>query len=84
MYRLYDAQRMHLKRLEDAARDNYQQQIRDMTTAALATNGQVDAAKKSSEAHWKQYEATTDAHDLAKMNSSSLNPSATMTQGTKF
>ena len=48
---------MHLKRLEDAARDQYQQQVRDMTQASLATNAQVDASKKSSEAYWKNYEA---------------------------
>ena len=81
---MYDAQRLHLKRLEDAERDNYQQKIRDMTTAALATNSQVCAQKQSSEAYWKAYEAKTDQHDLLKMNQTALNPSATMTQGTKF
>ena len=73
-----------MKRLEDAERDNYQQQVRAMTKAALATNAQVDASKKSSEAHWKQYEQKTDQADLAKMNQTALNPSATLTQGSKF
>ena len=31
-FRMYDEQRLHLKRLEDAARDNYQADIRAMTT----------------------------------------------------
>ena len=75
---------MHLKRLEDAARDQYQQQVRDMTQASLATNAQVDASKKSSEAYWKNYEAQTDKNDLTKMNQSSLNPSASLTQGEKW
>ena len=55
-----------------------------MTKAALATNAQVDASKKSSDAHWKAYEARVDQADLAKMNQSALNPSATLTQGSKF
>ena len=55
-----------------------------MTKAALATNAQIDASKKSSEAYWKQYEAKTDQADLAKMNQTALNPSATLTQGSKF
>ena len=75
---------MHLKRLEDAERDTYQQKVRDMTKAALSTNAQVDASKKSSEAYWKGYEAKKDQEDLAKMNQTALNPSATLTQGTKF
>ena len=75
---------MHLKRLEDAARDDYQNKIRAMTTAALNKNTEVNDEKKSSEAHWKNYEAQTDKNDLAKMNASALNPSATLTQGPKW
>ena len=81
---MYDAQRMHLKRLEDVKRDEYQQKVRDMTKAALATNAQVDDAKKSTAAYWKAYEVKVDQRDLEKMNQTALNPSATLTAGSKF
>ena len=55
-----------------------------MTKAALATNAQVDDAKKSTAAYWKAYEVKVDQADLAKMNQTALNPSATLTQGSKF
>ena len=40
--------------------------------------------KRATEAYNKEYEARTDRNDLAKMNASTLNPSATMTAGPKF
>ena len=55
-----------------------------MTKAALSTNVEQSNAKQASEAYWKNYEITTDKNDLAKMNASTLNPSATLTQGPKF
>ena len=36
--RMADEQRMHLKRLEDEARDNYAAEVRAMKTAAAASN----------------------------------------------
>ena len=51
---------MQLKMLEDQARDHYAQQVRDMTTAAAATNMQQLGTKQSHEAHMRRYEAERD------------------------
>ena len=75
---------MHLKQLEDAARDTYQQQVRDMQKGCLKTMQEQLDAKKSSEQYWKNYNAAKDKADLNVMNASVLNPSATQTQGPKF
>ena len=80
--RLADEQRMRLKQLEDAARDKYMQDVRDMTTAAAASNTQMLGEKQSRENAWRQYEQRRDQTDLAKVNASNLNPSATMGMGT--
>ena len=60
LIRLQDQQRMQLKMLEDQARDHYAQQVRDMTTAAAATNMQQLGTKQSHEAHMRRYEAERD------------------------
>ena len=52
-----------------------------MSKAALDKNNEINCEKKSSEAYWKGYEAKVDQNDLAKMNASTLNPSATMSAG---
>lgn len=80
--RLADAQRMHLKQLEDQARDKYMQDVRDMTTAAAASNMQQLGEKQSRENAWRQYELNRDRTDLNKVNASTLNPSATLSMGT--
>mgnify|MGYP001413573082 CR=1 FL=1 len=80
--RLADQQRMHLKDLEDQARVKYMQDVRDMQTAAAASNMQMLGSKQSSEAAWRRYEVNRDNTDLNKVNASSLNPSATMSMGT--
>ena len=57
------------------------QQVRDMTTAAAATNMQMLGSKQSQERAWKQYEINRDQTDLAHVNASTLNPSANQTMG---
>ena len=81
-FRLADQQRMHLKSLEDDARDNYARQQRDMATAAAASNMQQLGEKQSREAWNRQYEMNRDRTDLAKVNASHLHASATMSMGT--
>ena len=73
---------MHLKMLEDQSRDNYNQQIRDMSKAAASTNMQQLGEKQSRENYMRRYEADRDQTDLSKVNSTCLNPSATQTMGT--
>ena len=73
---------MHLKNLEDQARDQYMADVRAMTTAAAATNMQQLGEKQSRENAWRQYEINRDNTDLNKVNASTLNPSATMQMGT--
>ena len=51
-----DQERMHLKQIEDASRDKYMQDVRDMTTAAAASNTQMLGEKQSRENAWRQYE----------------------------
>ena len=79
---MQDAQRMHLKNLEDQARDKYMADVRDMTTAAAASNIQHLGEKQSRENAWRQYEVNRDNTDLARVNASTLNQSATMSMGT--
>ena len=81
-FRMMDEQRMHLKNLEDAKRDGYNANIRAMATAANATNMQQLGEKQSREKYWQQYEATKDQTDLAKINSTALNPTSTLSMGT--
>ena len=45
-----------------------------MATAANASNMQQLGEKQSREKYWQQYEATQDQTDLAKINSTTLNP----------
>ena len=73
---------MHLKQLEDEARDKYMQDVRDMTTAAAASNIQSLGTKQSRENAWRQYDINRDNTDLNKVNASTLNQSATMNMGT--
>ena len=51
---------MHLKQLEDEARDKYMADVRAMTTAAAATNMQQLGEKQSRERAWQQYEINRD------------------------
>ena len=73
---------MHLKMLEDQAREQYQQNLRAMTKAAAEKNIQNLGEKQSREAYMRQYEATRDQTDLARVNATTLNPTASMTMGT--
>ena len=73
---------MHLKQLEDEARDKYMQDVRDMTTAAAASNMQALGTKQARENAWRQYDINRDNTDLNKVNASTLNQSATMNMGT--
>ena len=59
-----DQERMHLKQIEDASRDKYMQDVRDMTTAAAASNTQMLGEKQSRENAWRQYEQNRDNSDL--------------------
>ena len=52
-----------------------------MKQAHFASQQAELAAKKDSEAARRQYEINADRVDLARMNASALNPSATMTAG---
>ena len=52
-----------------------------MTTAAAATNMQQLGEKQSRERAWQQYEINRDRVDLAHVNASTLNPSATQSMG---
>jgi len=58
------------------------QDVRDMTTAAAASNTQMLGSKQSQENAWRQYEVNRDNTDLNKVNASTLNPSTTMSMGT--
>ena len=73
---------MHLKNLEDAARDQYRADIRAMTSAAAAQNMQQLGEKQSRENYLRQQEMNRDQTDLAKVNASTLNPSQTLGMGT--
>ena len=73
---------MHLKNLEDASRDKYMQDVRDMQTAAAHQNMQQLGEKQSRENAWRQYEQNRDATDLTKVNASALNPTSTLSMGT--
>ena len=73
---------MHLKMLEDQARDNYAANQRAMTQAAAATNMQQLGEKQSRENALRQYEINRDVTDLNKVNSTQLNPTATLSAGT--
>ena len=73
---------MHLKQIEDASRDKYMADIRDMTTAAAASNTQMLGEKQSREKAWHQYEVNRDQTDMNKVNASTLNPTATLSMGT--
>ena len=73
--RLADEQRMQIKAMEDAARDKYSQDIRDMTTAAASTNMQQFGEKQSREKARYQYEINRDQTDLNHVNASTLRPS---------
>ena len=73
---------MHLKALEDQARDQYAADLRTMQAATMATNMQQLGEKQSREAHLRQYEMNRDQTDLAKVNLSALNPTSTLSAGT--
>ena len=79
---LMDQQSMQLKQLEDAKRDEYMANVRNMTQAAASTNMQQLGEKQSCENAWRQYEANRDVTDMNKVNSTALNPSATLSAGT--
>ena len=72
---------MRIKQLEDEARDKYMQDVRDMTTAAASHNMQDLGTKQSRENALRNYNLNRDQTDLAKVNASTLNPSAMQNMG---
>ena len=80
--RMYDEQRIHFKEIEDSQRQAYMDNQRAMAAAAASTNLQSLSQKNSKESYLKNMEARQDQTDLAKVNSSTLNASATLAQGT--
>ena len=73
---------MHLKRLDDQARDDYNANLRRMAQAQAQTNLQQFAQRQSSDNDRRQYEINRDNTDLNKVNASTLRPSATLSAGT--
>ena len=73
---------MHLKMLEDQARDNYAANQRAMTKAAAASCMQQLGEKQSKENALRNYEMNRDRTDLNRVNATQLNPTATLSAGT--
>ena len=78
---MYDQQRMHFKRLEDSARDNYVAQQKAMEVSVAQTMMQQADHKKNAEAALKADHVQMDQTDLARTNASFLPCSETMRAG---
>ena len=62
--RLFDQQRVHFAKLQNQQAENYFQNLRDMTKAAMETNKVIDSHKRDHHARLREEELQQDRQEL--------------------